>query len=259
MRRAAGYLVICLCAGGFAPSHAQDSATIPLHQFYKTAHPDTIDYNPYYYTNVAVGDPGNTVNHVLVDTGSTGLYILESSLDSGSYTATSTRFSYSYSSGNRFKGYMVYGTIYFLGAKNEDGHDITLGTSAPIAFGVITDSECKESKPDCGGLRAISHATNPNNYGWNVNQAGTMGIAYQGGQDIFNPLGQLPGTYANGFIVAANQATSSAQPVLVVGLNSDNTAGYVFTPFQSQGMTGANLGLPAWNTKSILTCFSAEG
>ncbi|WGD29826.1 autotransporter domain-containing protein [Ancylobacter sp. WKF20] len=259
MRGTVGCLIVGLCATAFGPAGAQDSASIPLHQFYKTAHPDEISYNPYYYANVAIGNPGNSVNHVLVDTGSTGLYILESDLDLGSYTATSTRFDYSYSSGNRFKGYMGYGTVYFLGVKDADGHDITLGTSAPIAFGVITDSTCKDSKPDCGGLRAISAATNPNNYGWNVNQAGTMGIAYQGGQDIFNPLGQLPGTYANGFIFAANEATSSAQPVLVVGLNSDNTAGYVFTPFQSQGLTGGNIGLPAWNTKSVLTCFTAQG
>ncbi len=243
-----------------APAVAQTSAQITLNPFYQTATVNSgPDYNPFYYVNVAIGSPTATKNSVLVDTGSTGLYILQGALDPGSYTLTPTQFTYGYSSGNQITGQIGYATVYFPESKDSAGNVIALATAAPIAFGVITYFGCNSSNPNCPGYRAISSTTNPNNYGWNVNQTGVMGVAYSGGQAIFNPLAQLSGTYANGFLFQANQATGTSSPVLVVGLTAENTAGYTFANFASQGSTGGNIGLNAWNTKSIVTCFTASG
>ncbi|WAC27910.1 DUF3443 family protein [Ancylobacter sp. SL191] len=245
---------LSVVTGGVAM--AQDSATIPLHPFIQSGH-SGVDYNPFYFVNVAIGDPNNDVNHVLVDTGSTGLYLLEQSLTPGSYSLSAMNFSYGYSSGNQISGKVGYATVYFPGAKDSDGNVLTLGTAQQIAFGVITDFTCNSYNLNCAGYRAISQHTNPNNYGWNVDQTGVMGVAYSGGQDVFNPLAQLSGSYANGFIFQADRVMGTSSPVLVVGLTAENTAGYSFANFASQGTTGGNIGLLAWNTKSIQTCFTA--
>lgn len=249
-----GGVFLGVVLGGVAM--AQDSANIPLHLFIQSGQ-SGVDYNPFNFVNVAIGDPGNAVNHVLVDTGSTGLYLMQDSLTPGSYSLSSLTFNYGYSSGNQISGTIGYATVYFPDARDRDGHPITLGTAQPIAFGVITDFSCNSYNPNCAGYRAISSQTNPNNYGWNVNQTGVMGVAYSGNQTIFNPLAQLSGSYANGFIFQADRAMGNTSPALVVGLTAENTAGYTFTNFASEGNTGGNIGLLAWNTKSVQTCFTA--
>ncbi len=253
-------IALCVCA--LVPAlpvavFAQSSAEIPLHQFVQGDR-STADPNPFYYVNVAIGSPTAPYNSVLVDTGSTGLYLLQGSVSASSYTATSTAFTYGYSSGNQLTGFIATATVYFVDAK-ADGSATTLATATPIAIGIITDFTCNSSNPQCPGYRAISSSTNPNNYGWNVNQTGVMGVAYSGGQAIFNPLAQLTGNYSNGFLFKANQATGVSSPVLVVGLTPDNTAGYTFTSFGANTANGAGGTANAWNTKSIVTCFTASG
>lgn len=248
---------LCLCALVPAPAFAQASAEIPLHQFVQGGQ-SAGDPNPFYYVNVAIGSPSTPYNSVLVDTGSTGLYLLQGSVPASAYTATSTPFTYGYSSGNQLTGFIATATVYFVEA-NAGGSATPLATATPIAIGIITDFTCNSYNLDCAKYRAISRETNPNNYGWNVNQTGVMGVAYSGGQAIFNPLAQLTGNYSNGFLFKANQATGVSSPALVVGLTPDNTAGYTFTSFGANTGNGAGGTLSAWNTKSIVTCFTASG
>ncbi|WP_208948235.1 autotransporter outer membrane beta-barrel domain-containing protein [Segnochrobactrum spirostomi] len=207
-----------------------------------------VDYNPFYYVNVAIGSPTATANSVLVDTGSTGLYILRSALGASQYQDTATTFKYAYSSGNVITGTIAVATVYFPGAVDASG--ATLGTAQPITFGVIDTLNCKDGPGTCAGYR--SEPT------WTVNQTGVMGVGFSGGLDVFNPLTQLAGNYASGFIFSANQALGDSSPVLVVGLTAENTAGFSFASFQSNGQTGGNTGMQAWNTK-VPACWANNG
>lgn len=250
-------IALAACALASTPAFAQTSAEIPLYPFYKPR--DTrIDTAPFYYVNVAIGSASSPPSSVLVDTGSTGLYILQSSLTQGTYNLSSTPFTYSYSSGNQISGYVGTANVYFPQSTGGVG-GAPVSTPQPIAFGVITSIGCSDINPHCPGYRSISSTTNPNNFGWNINQSGVMGVAYAGGQTIFNPLAQLTANYANGFLFQANRATGVSDPVLVVGLTTEMKAGYTFASFGENTKNGANEHLNAWNTKSIYTCFTASG
>lgn len=258
--------IVCAALASFGSlAEAQDSTIIPLHPFVKKG-----DENPstgkFYYVDVAIGSPTAPSNSVLVDTGSTGLYILQTALNSSSYTLTGSQFTYSYSSGNVISGTIAFANVYFPGATDASG--AVLGTPTAIAFGVTQTFTCGQAVGggQCAGYRSTG---NDNNLylsgmtvqtGWNANQTGVMGVGFYPQTQVFNPLTQLAGNYASGFIFSANAATGNSNPVLVVGLTAENTAGYNFVNMQSLGATGGMPGqnLQAWNTK-IPGCFTTNG
>ncbi|MFG1480776.1 autotransporter domain-containing protein [Xanthobacter sp. V4C-4] len=212
---------------------AQESATIPLH-------PQKGSGGFSKMIVVSVGDGADST--VLLDTGSTGLYVRRNKVGPDAVPVTDddgnkVQFKYGYSSGNEVKGYYATATVAFPEASTELATD-------PIMVGVVTKLTCKANKPDCPG--------------WQKGQSGVMGVAYSAeSSGIFNPLAQLPGTYANGFMVVSNDlADPGVTPHVQVGLTAETTGGFVWTGFQSEGTTPT--GLKAWNTKSITTCFSVN-
>lgn len=186
---------------------------------------------------VAVSVGGGPAGGVLLDTGSTGLRIRAEAVGP-QVELTDTPLTYSYTSGNVLTGVLGYVRVSFPGAQPD------VATSAPIAVHVVKSITCKPEVPRCPG--------------WAPQQMGVMGVAYSP-LPVFNPLAQLPGNLATGFIVVADdKADPGVQPHLVVGLTADNSAGFKRAPFApAHGAQPA--GLKAWNTKSIPTCFSVDG
>lgn len=186
---------------------------------------------------IAVSVGGGPAGGVLFDTGSTGLRIRAEAVGP-QVELTDTPLTYSYTSGNVLTGVLGYARVSFPGAQPE------VATSAPIAVHVVTSITCKPEVPRCPG--------------WAPEQVGVMGAAYSP-LPVFNPLAQLPGNLASGFIVVANdKAVPGVAPHLVVGLTGENSAGFKRVPLApAQGAEPA--GQKAWNTKSVPACFSVNG
>ncbi len=230
-RRALGtaLLLALLPAGSEAQERAlQESAVIPL-----LDRPGDSGFANFVAVSVAGGPPGG----VLLDTGSTGLRIRAEAIGP-QVQLTDTPLTYSYTSGNVLTGVLGYARVAFPGSQPD------VATAAPIAVHVVRSITCKPEVPRCPG--------------WAPQQMGVMGVAYNP-LPVFNPLAQLPGNLASGFIVVADDVADPAvQPRLVVGLTAENTAGFKRVPFAAAD--GAQpAGLKAWNTKSVPTCFSVNG
>lgn len=225
----AGVALLALPTG----ARAQESATIPLHTGSDTHHFSNQIY-------VAVG--GGETSRVLMDTGSTGLYLHRDRIGPDSTIIMSggepISFKYGYSSGNELKGYYVSAPVAFPEAS------VALSTGA-ITVGAVTQIDCKDDS-DCPG--------------WPDGQHGVMGVAYSAEPAaVFNPFAQLAGTYGNGFIIVSNDLSDpGVTPHVVVGLTPENTAGFVWSPFQPDTGGTQPPGLNAWNTKTINTCFSVN-
>ncbi|OYX68868.1 MAG: hypothetical protein B7Y95_19395 [Rhizobiales bacterium 32-66-11] len=186
------------------------------------------------FIRVSVG--GGPAGAVLLDTGSTGLRIRAEAVGPD-VELTDIPLTYSYSSGNVLEGVLGFATVAFPDSTP------ALATPHRIAVQVVQRVTCKSELPECPG--------------WKAPEMGVMGVAYNPVQ-VFNPLAQLSGTFANGFIVVADDfADPSVSPHLVVGLTAENSAGFSTAPFASAD--GAQpTGLKAWNTKSIPTCFTVD-
>ncbi|MFG1395930.1 hypothetical protein [Roseixanthobacter pseudopolyaromaticivorans] len=186
------------------------------------------------FVRVSVG--GGAPGAVLLDTGSTGLRIRADAVGPD-VQLTDIPLTYSYSSGNVLEGVLGYAVVSFP--------DSTPAVATPhrIAVQVVQKVTCKTDMPDCPG--------------WKAPEMGVMGVAYNP-VEVFNPLAQLGGTLANGFIVVADDfADPNVTPHLVVGLTPQNSTGFSTSPFApADGAQPA--GLKAWNTKSIPTCFTVD-
>lgn len=207
---------------------APETAVIPL-----KARPGNSGFHNFITVEAAGGPPGD----VLLDTGSTGLRIRAEAVGSA-VRLTDIPLTYSYSSGNVLKGVLGYAIVAFPGSSPN------LATLKPIAIHVVQSITCMPQKPKCPG--------------WAPTQMGVMGVAYSP-LPVFNPLAQLPGNLASGFIVVANDfAEPGVSPHLEVGLTPENSQGYARASFaHADGQQPE--GLTAWNTKSIPTCFSVDG
>lgn len=204
------------------------SVHIPLHQ-----RPDRSGFSNFMTVQVGGGPPAN----VLFDTGSTGLRIRAEAVGP-QVKLTSTPLTYAYSSGNVLKGVLGYALVSFPGSNP------ATATVKPIAVHVVQSMSCKPDKPKCPG--------------WLPGEMGVMGTAYSP-LPVFNPLAQLPGNQANGFIVVANDVTDpGVHPHVVAGLTPHNSAGFARAPFGPPEKPQPD-GLRAWNTKGIQTCFSVNG
>jgi hypothetical protein len=211
------------------PSLAQDGATIPLHK-----RPDQSGFA----NLIAVSVGGGPAGDVLLDTGSTGLRIRAAAVGPD-VRLTNAPVTYSYTSGNVLKGVIGYARVSFPGSNP------AVVTKAEIAIHVVQQITCKPEKPDCPG--------------WKPTEMGVMGVAYLP-LAVFNPLAQLDGTLANGFIVVADDiARPNIAPHIIVGLTDQNTAGFSFAPFEAASGGDQPEGLKAWNTKSVQACFSVDG
>lgn len=186
------------------------------------------------FIRVSVG--GGPAGAVLLDTGSTGLRIRAEAVGPD-VELTDIPLTYSYSSGNVLEGVLGYATVSFPDSTP------ALATPHRIAVQVVQKVTCKSDQPECPG--------------WKAPEMGVMGVAYNPVQ-VFNPLAQLGGPLANGFIVVADDfADPNVSPHLVVGLTAENSAGFSTSPFApADGAQPA--GLKAWNTKSIPTCFTVD-
>ena len=210
------------------PALAQNTATMPLHK-----RPDASGFANF----IAVSVGGGSAGDVLLDTGSTGLRI-RAAAAGPDVRLTNIPVTYSYTSGNVLKGVVGYAKVSFPGANP------TVSTKAEIAIHVVQDMTCKAEKPDCPG--------------WKPTEMGVMGVAYLPFA-VFNPLAQLEGNLAGGFIVAADDiARPTIAPHIVVGLTDQNTAGFSFAPFEATSGGDQPEGLKAWNTKSVQACFSVD-
>ena len=210
------------------PALAQNTATMPLHK-----RPDASGFANF----IAVSVGGGSAGDVLLDTGSTGLRI-RAAAAGPDVRLTNIPVTYSYTSGNVLKGVVGYAKVSFPGANP------TVSTKAEIAIHVVQDMTCKAEKPDCPG--------------WKPTEMGVMGVAYLPFA-VFNPLAQLEGDLAGGFIVAADDiARPTIVPHIVVGLTDQNTAGFSFAPLEAASGGDQPEGLKAWNTKSVQACFSVD-
>ena len=210
------------------PALAQNTATMPLHK-----RPDASGFANF----IAVSVGGGSAGDVLLDTGSTGLRI-RAAAAGPDVRLTNIPVTYSYTSGNVLKGVVGYAKVSFPGANP------TVSTKAEIAIHVVQDITCKAEKPDCPG--------------WKPTEMGVMGVAYLPFA-VFNPLAQLEGDLAGGFIVAADDiARPTIVPHIVVGLTDQNTAGFSFAPLEAASGGDQPEGLKAWNTKSLQACFSVD-
>ena len=210
------------------PALAQNTATMPLHK-----RPDASGFANF----IAVSVGGGSAGDVLLDTGSTGLRI-RAAAAGPDVRLTNIPVTYSYTSGNVLKGVVGYAKVSFPGANP------TVSTKAEIAIHVVQDITCKAEKPDCPG--------------WKPTEMGVMGVAYLPFA-VFNPLAQLEGDLAGGFIVAADDiARPTIVPHIVVGLTDQNTAGFSFAPLEAASGGDQPEGLKAWNTKSVQACFSVD-
>jgi len=210
------------------PALAQNTATMPLHK-----RPDASGFANF----IAVSVGGGSAGDVLLDTGSTGLRI-RAAAAGPDVRLTNIPVTYSYTSGNVLKGVVGYAKVSFPGANP------TVSTKAEIAIHVVQDITCKAEKPDCPG--------------WKPTEMGVMGVAYLPFA-VFNPLAQLEGDLAGGFIVAADEiARPTIVPHIVVGLTDQNTAGFSFAPLEAASGGDQPEGLKAWNTKSVQACFSVD-
>ncbi len=227
LRRATtGTLTALLLAA--SPALAQDSATIPLHK-----RPDQSGFANF----IAVSVGGGPAGDVLLDTGSTGLRIRAAAVGPD-VRLTNIPLTYSYTSGNVLTGVIGYAKVSFPGANP------AVATKAEIAVHVVQQITCKPEKPDCPG--------------WKPTEMGVMGAAYLPFA-VFNPLAQLDGNLAGGFIVAADDiARPNIAPHIIVGLTDQNTAGFSFAPFEAASGGDQPEGLKAWDTKSVQACFSVD-
>ena len=227
LRRATtGTLTALLLAA--SPALAQDSATIPLHK-----RPDQSGFANF----IAVSVGGGSAGDVLLDTGSTGLRIRAAAVGPD-VRLTNIPLTYSYTSGNVLTGVIGYAKVSFPGANP------AAATKAEIAVHVVQQITCKPEKPDCPG--------------WKPTEMGVMGAAYLPFA-VFNPLAQLDGNLAGGFIVAADDiARPNIAPHIIVGLTDQNTADFSFAPFEAASGGDQPEGLKAWDTKSVQACFSVD-
>jgi hypothetical protein len=226
LRRAA--IGTCSLLLGASSALAQDSATIPLHK--RRGQSGFANF-------IAVSVGGGPAGDVLLDTGSTGLRIRAAAVGPD-VRLTNIPLTYSYTSGNVLTGVIGYAKVSFPGANP------AAATKAEIAVHVVQQIACKPEKPDCPG--------------WKPTEMGVMGAAYLPFA-VFNPLAQLEGNLANGFIVAADDvARPSIAPQIIVGLTDQNTAGFSFAPFEAASGGDQPEGLKAWNTKSVQACFSVD-
>lgn len=217
-------------AQGLPPAGAEAPASvhIPLQP-----RPDRSGFANFMTVQVGGGPPVN----VLFDTGSTGLRLLAQAVGP-EVKLTSTPVTYAYSSGNVINGVLGYALVSFPGSSP------ATATVKPIAIHVVQSMSCKPDKPDCPG--------------WLPGEMGVMGTAYSP-LPVFNPLAQLPGNQANGFIVVANDVTDpGVRPHVVAGLTPHNSIGFARAPFGPAEKPQPD-GLKAWNTKGIQTCFSVNG
>lgn len=228
--------VVCIALWATTDAHADapsqpvapETAAIPL-----KARPGASGFHNFIAVEAGGGPPAD----VLLDTGSTGLRIRSEAVGPA-VRLTDIRLTYSYSSGNVLTGVLGYAVIAFPGSTPP------VATLKPIAIQVVQSVTCKPEKPKCPG--------------WAATQMGAMGAAY-GPFAVFNPLAQLPGNLASGFIVVANDfAEPGVSPHLDVGLTPENSQGYARAPFAPADRPQPD-GLTAWNTKSIPTCFSVDG
>lgn len=206
---------------------APETATIPL-----KARPGNSGFHNFIPVGVGDGQPAD----MLLDTGSTGLRIRAEAVGPA-VRLTDIRLTYSYSSGNVLNGLLGYAVVAFPGSTPP------VATPKPIAIQVVQSVTCKPDKPKCPG--------------WAPTQMGVMGVAY-GPYQVFNPLAQLSGNLASGFIVIANDfADPHVTPHLDVGLTPANSDGFARAPFLPADRPQPD-GFTAWNTKSIPTCFSVD-
>lgn len=217
--------ILLLAAGAGA---AEERAVIPLH-----ARP-----GPSGFANimtVAVG--GGAPHDVLFDTGSNGLRIRAEAVGP-EVRLTNIPITYSYTSGNVLRGVLGYARVAFPGARP------AVATPREIAIQVVQSVTCKADKPRCPG--------------WPKSQAGVLGAAYNP-TPIFNPLAQLEGRLADGFVVVADDlARPGIAPHVIVGPDVADLAGFSFAPFDAWTGGSQPDGLRAWNTKSVMSCFSVD-
>ena len=225
MRLVSMAALLLLAAGAEA---AEQRAVIPLH-----ARPGPSGFANIMTVAVGGGAPAN----VLFDTGSNGLRIRAEALGPD-VRLTDIPITYSYTSGNVLKGVLGYARVAFPGSTP------AIATPREIAIQVVQSVSCKPDKPECPG--------------WPKSQAGVLGAAYNP-TPIFNPLAQLEGRLADGFIVVADDlARPGLAPHVIVGPDQSDLAGFSFAPFDAWTGGGQPDGLRAWNTKSVRTCFSVD-
>lgn len=229
-----GLLALVLLSA--APSAAQapqaapapQSARIPL-----IARPDRSGFSNF----VAVQVGGGPSVAVLLDTGSTGLRIRADAVGP-EVALTDIPLTQSYSSGNVLTGVLGRAIVAFPGS------DPRITTPKPIAIHVVKALTCKPEVPRCPG--------------WIPGEMGVMGVGY-GPSPVFNPLAQLDGNLASGFIVAANDLTDrKLRPHLEVGLTPQNSQGFARVKLEPAPAPQPE-GFKAWNTKSVPACFSVDG
>lgn len=227
---------LALATPCFAQS-ADESAYIPLNP----GEHDT--------ATVSVEVGGGPATEVLFDTGSNGLRILSSAVGPD-VQKTDTMITYGYGSDLVITGVLATAYVTFNEATTPDGSPLT--TTAPIAFQYVTETSCKagSGKTDCQMPEGTS---------------GVMGVGYQNrvseDQDTaFNPLAQLPGNFASGFIVEGWNTLDTSDPNarVVVGLTPENTAGFVFMDLEADPNSTPPEGANAWST-TVQTCFSVNG
>lgn len=209
---------------------ADETAYIPLHMTSETQ-----------TATIAVSVGGGAETEVLLDTGSNGLRISSASVGPD-VTVSDIAITYSYGSGLLLNGYLTYANVTFTEAVTPDGQPLT--TAQPIAFQYVTNCTTKTTDT-CK---------------WPTTTTGIMGVGYEnlttGPNDLpFNPLAQLPGNFASGFII---QGWNTSGAVLTVGLTADNTSGFIFEPLSPSTTSSPPDGTKAWNT-TVATCFQVNG
>ena len=235
-RRPASLATASLGAGLLALSPvaalaSDESADIPLHMDFDSQ-----------TASVAVSVGGGAQTQVLLDTGSNGLRLNSTSVGPD-VTVSDITITYGYGSGLQLEGRLAYASVTFTEAVTPDGAALT--TAAPIAIQYVTH---------CNGSTDLTACH------WPTGTTGIMGVGYEnlgtGANDLpFNPLAQLPGNFASGFIV---QGWNTADAVLTVGLTAENTAGFIFEPLDPSTSSSPPAGTKAWNT-TVATCFQVNG
>jgi hypothetical protein len=190
-----------------------------------------------------VGIGASAPKSLLVDTGSAGVHVLADAIDPASITRTGKSIKEVYVDGTELLGEEAMAVVQ-IGAAS---------TGAKIAIHVIDTIDCVAGKPSCPGSVGADFFRA---HGF----VGIVGIGMSNAiatPSVFDPIAQMPGNLASGYIVHASPFGSTAG-TLTIGLTSVNTAGFSTKALSPQTSPLPN-GAPAWEDAKIDVCFEMDG
>jgi hypothetical protein len=194
-----------------------------------------------YKVGISVSVAGGPPSQVTFDTGGVGLHIFASQVGNQNITYTKRHIRSSF--GSAAGGFIFEGVVAYA--------PVTIGgvTTQPIPVLVIQNVTCYGQ----GKCNFDTSGDQPPMFGQFYGELGAgMGTEKEGKTILTSPLRALPGNYGSGFIIENLSAGGEGQ--LVIGLNSQNTAGYNMVQLPQEG----NLpdGTPYYDDKSLMVQYN---